>query len=593
MSKNLIGSLGLFLISFAIMVPASGATNPVPLLNWPLTPATVAPAGAGFSLTVHGSGFVAGSVVRWNGSARPTTFIDNSSLIAAIPAADISHATTSSVTVFNPSPGGGSSNVVFFQVRAASSSAAFGSPVHFAAGAAPESLVTADFNGDHKLDLAVPNPNSNNVSILLGNGDGTFKSAVDYSVGQAPIVAAVGDFNRDGKLDLVIANNVSNNVSVLLGNGNGTFQTAVEHSAGSNPSGLAVADFNRDGKLDVVVTNAGSNMVTVLLGNGTGSFQLTQAYAVGQNPVAVAIGDFNRDGKLDFAVGNNLSNNVSILLGNGDGTFRTRVNYPGVTNAASMATADLNGDGKLDLVVANSLGYDVAILLGNGDGTFQAPKTYSTGYEPTLALGDLNGDGKLDVAIANIGGSNITTLLANSNGVFQQTVGYVVPVGVTSVSVGDFNGDGKLDLAAADGSSGVSILLQKQPLSGPNATLPTTSMVFECRNVINAGCQCLTQRSLTLGNYGNKTLNINGISITGPFSRGNNCGTSLQPGRFCTISVTWLEQEGSGGGTLSITDNASGSPQIVSVLGEKLCTPLARSKSGADVVCSMKSLSSH
>ena len=74
---------------------------------------------------------------------------------------------------------------------------AFGSPVHFTAGAGPESVIIGDFNGDHKLDLAVPNPNSNNVSNLLGNGDRTFKPAVEYSVGQAPIVAAVGDFNRD------------------------------------------------------------------------------------------------------------------------------------------------------------------------------------------------------------------------------------------------------------------------------------------------------------------------------------------------------------------------------------------------------------
>lgn len=563
----------LLLLSFAVMVPAAGAANPVPLVNWPLTPATVTPAGAGFTLTVHGTGFIAGSVVRWNGSARPTTFVSDSKLTAAIPATDISHATTSAITVFNPSPGGGSSNVVSFQVRAASSWAAFGSPVHFTAGAGPESLVTGDFNGDHKLDLAVPNPNSNNVSILLGNGDGTFKPAVDYGVGQAPIVAAVGDFNRDGKLDLVVANNVSNNVSVLLGNGDGTFQTAVEHSAGANPLALAVGDFNRDGKLDVVVADAGSNKISVLLGNGAGSFQSVITYAVGQNPVGVAVGDFNGDGKLDLAVANNFSNNVSVLLGNGDGTFHTPVNYSGVPNAASIATADFNGDGKLDLVVANSAGFDVAVLLGNGNGTFQTARTYGTGYEPTLAVGDLNGDGKLDLAIADVGTSNITTLLGNGNGVFQETVSYLVPAGVLSTAVGDFNGDGKLDLAVPDGASGISILLQKQPLSGPNATLSRTSMRFECRPVINVGCRCITEGSLTLGNYGNQTLNINGITITGPFSQGNNCGTSLQPGRFCTISVAWLERTGSGSGTLSITDNAPGSPQMVSLSGEKLCTP--------------------
>ena len=157
--------------------------------------------------------------------------------------------------------------------------------------------------------------------------------------------------------------------------------------------------------------------------------------------------------------------------------------------------------------------------------------------------------------------------------------------------MGNFNGDAKLDLAVPDGGSGVSFLLQKQPLSGPNAAVSSTSLIFECRNVIDAGCQCFTQRSSTLSNYGSQTLNISGMTITGPFSEGNNCGTSLQPGRFCTISVTWREQTGSG--TLSIRDNASGSPQMVSLRGEKLCTPLAMSNIESHVVCAMNSLSSH
>jgi hypothetical protein len=580
-----VGAMTLFASLIAVQ---ASAANPVPLINQPLLPVAIKPGSAGFTLTVNGTGFVSGAVVKWNGNVRTTTFISKSRLTASILSTDVAKASTASVTVVNPSPGGGSSNVVFFPIRAAGTWAAFRLASHFAAGAGPETLVTADFNRDHKLDLAVPNPNSNNVSILLGNGDGTFRPAVNYSVGQGPVTAAVGDFNRDGKLDLVVANNVSNNVSVLLGNGDGSFRTAVEHSGGQKPSAVAVGDFNRDGKLDVVVTDAGSNKVTVLLGNGAGSFQSAIAYSVGQNPVSVAVGDFNRDGKLDLVVANNFSNNVSVLLGNGDGTFRTPVNHGGTSNAASAAVADFNGDGKLDLVVSNPPGSNVAVLLGNGDGSFQSPATYSTGYEPVLAVGDLNGDGKLDFAIANVGASSVTTLLGNGNGGFQETVSYTVPAGVTSIALGDFNGDGKFDLAAPDGGPGISILLQTQPLVGPNATLSSTSLLFVCRNVINAGCQCLTQRTLTLSNYGNQTLNIDGITITGPFSQRNNCGTSLEAGRFCTISVTWLESQGSGSGTLSVRDNASGSPQMVSLFAQKQCTPLAKGNPVDGVPCYSK-----
>ena len=79
-----------------------------------------------------------------------------------------------------------------------------------------------DFNGDGKSDLVVANQYSSNVSILLGNGDGTFAAAVNYAAAD-PLSVAVGDFNGDGKSDLAVANSGSNTVSILLGNGDGTF----------------------------------------------------------------------------------------------------------------------------------------------------------------------------------------------------------------------------------------------------------------------------------------------------------------------------------------------------------------------------------
>ena len=107
---------------------------------------------------------------------------------------------------------------------------------------------------------------------------------------------------------------------------------------------------------------------------------------------------------------------------------------------------------------------------------------------------------------------------------------------------------------------------------GPNATLSPTSMIFECRNVINEGCQCITSRTATLSNTGTSNLNIAKITITGPFSEGNSCGTNLGAGKSCSISVHWSEKNGSGG-YLSVFDDAGGSPQQVGLSGIKFCTP--------------------
>jgi hypothetical protein len=92
---------------FVAMTGAALAGSPVPLVNQPLVPDAVAPGGAAFVLTLNGSGFVSGSVVRWNGSALATTFVSGSQLKASVPASDVLQPGTASVTVVNPGPGGG------------------------------------------------------------------------------------------------------------------------------------------------------------------------------------------------------------------------------------------------------------------------------------------------------------------------------------------------------------------------------------------------------------------------------------------------------------------------------------------------------
>jgi FG-GAP-like repeat len=99
---------------------------------------------------------------------------------------------------------------------------------------APAPSPIGDFNGDGKLDLAVAN-RGNDVSILLGNGDGTFESAVNYVADQGTTSLAVGDFDGDGTPDLAITNSAGNDVSVLLGNGDGTVQPPVNYSVGQTP----------------------------------------------------------------------------------------------------------------------------------------------------------------------------------------------------------------------------------------------------------------------------------------------------------------------------------------------------------------------
>lgn len=99
----------------------------------------------------------------------------------------------------------------------------------------PGPAAIGDFNGDGHPDVAVIATLDSNVSVLLGNGDGTFGPPANYGVGAVPLSVAVGDFNGDGHSDLVVSNSNDSNVSVLLGDGKGAFRTAVDYPVGAYP----------------------------------------------------------------------------------------------------------------------------------------------------------------------------------------------------------------------------------------------------------------------------------------------------------------------------------------------------------------------
>lgn len=459
------------------IMPTGAAGNPVPFLNQPLVPTAVSPGSAEFTLNLSGAGFASGATVNFNRTALVTTLVDREHLTAIVPASDIANAGTATVTVVNPGPGGGQSNVVFFQVSAPETSVNFApaanSPLPISE---PIGITVGDFNEDGKPDLAITAVDE--VYTFLGNGDGTVAPAAgspmlvpsppydDFaSTYVGPITT--GDFNNSGHLGLA-AGLINNEAAViLLGHGDGTFalsSAAFANVFGGPISALQAADFNADGGLDLAATSQIVGVSPVDLGYGKGAFSAggnlyTTSFA-GGFPMGVAVGDFNADGKLDAAVANGLGaspgfSGVAVSLGNGNGAFTQASGSPislGQSLSAVLA-GDFNGDGKLDLAVTDSGGNAVIILLGNGDGTFRTPATIPVGNAPiAIVAGDFNSDGKLDLAVTNIGDGTITLLLGNGDGTFTQASGSPYAVGALPVGIAaaDFNGDGKLDLVVTN-----------------------------------------------------------------------------------------------------------------------------------------------
>jgi hypothetical protein len=356
----------------------------------------------------------------------------------------------------------------------------FAPPVYYTVGikgAEPGQMVTADFNHDGKLDLAVVDVSTRNVAVLLGNGDGTFQPPQHIAL-PFPICLATADLNGDGNADLVVVGDgPSAYVTVLLGNGNGTFSSKTRFLADAYPIAVTIADLNGDGHPDLAIANSNNDQtangyVSIYTGKGDGTFTAGAHYFAGKHPWGVSAGDLNGDGHIDLVVAddNNTggNNTLYILLNNGDGTFHLKGYYQTGLESLFTTIADLNHDGKPDLVVASAFNQGIEVLMGNGDGTFKAPVPYSTdsfGAAPdATVVADFNMDGIPDIAVALYEGP-VLLFLGNGDGTFQPPVSGTGSGGAggTSLVVGDFNNDGAPDIAASVfGSESVLVLINKQ-----------------------------------------------------------------------------------------------------------------------------------
>ncbi|MGA8937833.1 MAG: FG-GAP-like repeat-containing protein [Acidobacteriaceae bacterium] len=361
-------------------------------------------------------------------------------------------------------------------------------------------LTTADLNKDGNNDLVVSNSvltTSGSVSVLLGKDDGTFQDAVSYpTVGAGTVAAVIDDVNGDGKLDIVTVSSamgasggVTQQISVLLGKGDGTFGAAQSFNVPALPGNaveystpivnLITADLRGDGKKDLIASNG-----EVFLGNGDGTFTAlaTPAFPYTTDSMSatgpyLASGDLNKDGKLDLVVGDGSA--ISTYLGKGDGTFTVGSSYASIANDGEVTVSDLDGDGNPDIYtgIANGGAYSgdedapnlSYALMGYGNGTMAgASEVPSGGAYNGTNLGDVNGDGIPDLitnGTVNQQTAAFSVQLNNGKGGFTTAATVSAPVSfmlngntftnasttvATTYAVADINGDGKADLVWVD-----------------------------------------------------------------------------------------------------------------------------------------------
>jgi hypothetical protein len=141
-------------------------------------------------------------------------------------------------------------------------------------GAPFTSLAVGDFSGDGQLDFATAIAADSTVQVMLGHGNGTFASVRTFATGNLPTGIVAADFSGDGRVDLATTGGRSgfarSDVSVLLGNGDGSFQPIRTFTAGPMLSDPLAADLDDDGFTDLVVRRG--DTLRILLNDGNWRF---------------------------------------------------------------------------------------------------------------------------------------------------------------------------------------------------------------------------------------------------------------------------------------------------------------------------------
>lgn len=504
--------------------------------------------------------------------------------------------------------------------------------VTYPAGSSPIAIVAGDFNGDGMVDLATANSGTNNVGIFFGNGDGTFQSVVFYGTGSDPDGLVAADLNGDGKLDLVTANNGSNTVSVLLNSGGGTFASAVPYPVGSLPFAVVAGDFYNNGKLDVAVTNFGDNTVSILPGNGDGTFSAATAvtFPTGDSPIGLGAGDFNLDGRIDLVATNSDDNTVSILLQGPAVKFSTtsvafgsqnigtqsspqsvvltnsgsaalaiagititgtNSNQYGQTNncpatlsggasctisvtfaptAAGTMTANLsiadNAAGSPQLVSLLGTGVSAGVLLSPASLTFGSQTVGTTSAAQTVTL---TNNGSVALSVSSITASANFTQTNTCGSSLAAGAACTINVRFAPATTGTLAGT----LSVSDNVVGSpqTVSLAGTGTAAPGVSLSPTSLTFGNQNLDTTS----PVQTVTLTNTGSGPLTVTAISTTGNYSQTNTCGTSVDAGANCAISVSFTPTvAGTNSGTVIVTDNATNSPQSVTLSGTGTTSPV-------------------
>lgn len=341
----------------------------------------------------------------------------------------------------------------------------------FSGSLLPNRFCLQDFDGDGKPDLALANLN-NTLSVgrnTGGAGTNIFSARVDFPADASPISIVSADFDGDGKFDIATANGLSQNINTYLNTSTGTgsisFSARKILSTNSYRPAIWVNDIDGDGKPDIVYSNA--DTLFFLLNTSTkGNISFGPAKNIKTNIFFngwLTLGDLNGDGIPELilrsikqlAVLKNLSYPGQVLFNNPINLVSANTNY------GDLIISDIDRDGKNDIVSLSPDSVKISINRNtgsNGNLAFADKIDFSVGQRAKrIMANDIDGDGKPDLMIVNENAAiTLDSIYLYRNTSLNGRIAMASPYKyapnqyITDMVSADVDGNGKPDLVISD-----------------------------------------------------------------------------------------------------------------------------------------------
>jgi 6-phosphogluconolactonase len=359
------------------------APNPLPSLST-FSPMSAKVGGSAFTLTVNGTGFVPASVVQWNGSSRPTTFVSNTQITAQISASDIAALGKAVITVFTPTPGGGTSASLAFNV--------FPLP----------RFAYATASGSGRIFTLAADPTSGH---LLYTG---------YALAESPNPGSVA-LHPSGRFVYVLNQQTAGSVSMFSSDASNGVLTliAAAIAAGDTPSAIAVDPLGRF----AYIANLNSGTISMYSIDATTGLLMpigAGTVVAGTQPDSIALDPL---GKFVF-VANRGSSNISMF------SITATTGALGPIGAGMIASGGSNPNAVVVdpsgqfAYVAHADGTVAMFKIEAATGALTAGTTASAGTSPSAIAIDPTGR---FAYVANFGSNDVSAFaINNSNGALRE-----------------------------------------------------------------------------------------------------------------------------------------------------------------------------